>query len=146
MDDYGSSSFTTLLPRIVFDLLILSMASSALLDVWFQGSLFSSYRSWLEARGELERGWWARLLTCRFCSSYSLPWLLSLLFLLPAWLLDHHRMAYAGLLPRLPLMLLSVTWLLTRPVIAAPSLANPPHSDVQENTPVTPSVGVQDER
>jgi len=69
------------------------LASKAVLDVWFNGSIFSWHRAWAELLRD--EGAWkvsrllGELLTCRFCLSYhtSLWFTLCCIPILPWWAL-----------------------------------------------------------
>jgi hypothetical protein len=66
--------------------LLCVLGSKAVLDVWFNGSIFSWHRAWAELLRD-EGEWWlsrkfGELLTCRFCFSYHSSLWLSL-FCLP---------------------------------------------------------------
>lgn len=55
---------------MTMDLILNALASFALLEIWFNGSIFAGIRSKLEARVESPRfsvGFVAELLTCRLC-------------------------------------------------------------------------------
>lgn len=95
------------------DFIVLTLAAGAVVDVWFNGSLFAGMRAYMEVRADDDspphvywtfpsapyyRGdfwlciadfivprWLAKLLTCHYCTSYHAPWiiLLFLIFLPP---------------------------------------------------------------
>ncbi len=93
------------------DFFALALAASALVDVWRNGSIFATGRAVLEAKAD-EEGWlaesesshsspglptpwywqrvplfFAKMLNCHFCLSHHTPWILAVLFFLPAlWL------------------------------------------------------------
>lgn len=67
------------------------LASRAVLDVWFLGSIFAWHRAWAELLRD-EGKWWltqkfGELMTCRFCFSYHSSLWLSLFCLptIPWW-------------------------------------------------------------
>jgi hypothetical protein len=69
------------------------LASKAVLDVWFKGSIFSWHRAWAELLRD-EGKWklsrlFGELMTCRFCFSYHTSLWMSLFCLpvLPWWAL-----------------------------------------------------------
>jgi hypothetical protein len=76
--------------------LVIAWTVHAVLLVWFQGSIFAGWRSWLEARRDLH--WWAKLLTCSLCSSVWLTFFLVVFLILP-WYLETHEPCEAFLLP-----------------------------------------------
>lgn len=67
----------------IINLIALVFAVSAVLDAWFYGSIFSTWRAKLQAwrGGDGVKGFFGDLLTCSFCSAYHLPWLMGLLIL-----------------------------------------------------------------
>ena len=91
------------------DFFALTLAASALVDVWRNGSIFATGRAVLEAKVDEEGDWstesessypppglptpwywrmipafFARILNCPFCLSHHTPWVLAVLFFLPA--------------------------------------------------------------
>jgi hypothetical protein len=70
----------------VLAFVLCALASKAVLDVWFKGSIFSWHRAWAELLRD-EAKWkvsrlFGELMTCRFCFSYHTSLWLSL-FCLP---------------------------------------------------------------
>ena len=67
------------------------LASRAILDVWFFGSIFAWHRAWAELLRDEGKLWLSRkfgeLMTCRFCFSYHSSLWLSLFCLpvIPWW-------------------------------------------------------------
>lgn len=98
------------------DFVALIFAASAMVDVWLNGSLFDEWRAYFQARSDtlppselssaslddpepivLPTPWWMKvfqllpdwfceLLSCDYCLSHHTPWVLSVCFLLPAFL------------------------------------------------------------
>jgi len=63
------------------DLLALTLATAAIIDVWFNGSILAEWRADIEAIVTSETTvapWWARLLNCAFCLSHHVSWILLL--------------------------------------------------------------------
>lgn len=58
-----------------FDYFLMVMSTWAVLDLWFRGSLFLSKRAELETKDIFI----ARLLSCRHCCSYHVPYLAMLI-------------------------------------------------------------------
>jgi hypothetical protein len=75
--------------------LVIAWLTHGLLLIWFQGSLFSRMRGWLEPRHDLH--WWAKLLTCSLCLTTHVV-LLEVLLLLP-WYAKTHALFELFLLP-----------------------------------------------
>lgn len=89
------------------DFFVLTLAASGLVDLWRNGTLFASGRAALEARVD-EENWladesshslpglptpwywqriplfFAKMLNCHFCFAHHSPWMLGMLFYLPA--------------------------------------------------------------
>lgn len=76
--------------------LVISWLVHGLLLIWFQGSIFSRPRGWLEARRDLH--WWAKLSTCSFCLSVWVA-LLSVVVLILPWYAKTHTGPELFLLP-----------------------------------------------
>jgi hypothetical protein len=95
----------------MLDFIVLTLAASALVDVWRNGSIFALGRAVLESRADeeyalpgSESSWpgsapapwlwrtiplfFAKMLNCHFCFSHHTPWVLALLFFFPALWLD----------------------------------------------------------
>jgi hypothetical protein len=75
----------------VLDFIVLTLAASAWVDTWFNGSIFDSWRAYSEAMadsGYLEktrlRDLFYEMVTCKFCFSHHTPWILAVAFFLPA--------------------------------------------------------------
>jgi hypothetical protein len=77
----------------LFAFVLCVLASKAVLDVWFKGSIFAWYRAWAELLRDAGEWWlsqkFGELMTCRFCFSYHSSLWLSLFCLpvLPWWAL-----------------------------------------------------------
>ena len=80
--------------QLLVDLITLTLAAGAVVDVLRNGSLFAEKRAYLEARSDavenrqIERGfigWLGELFLCSYCLSYHAPFWLAVLFLAPAW-------------------------------------------------------------
>lgn len=120
----------------ILDFVALCLAATAVADAWFEGSLFAGWRQFLQSKADFYQPaateadavandaagaqlpaamrladrflpfWAVELLTCRFCLSYHIPWLLAVCCLCPLpldgpdWLLC---------LRKLPLYSLAVT-------------------------------------
>lgn len=100
------------------DFIVLTLAASAIVDVWFNGSIFADWRAFFQSKAddpidepitdttvsqddEEDEGdplpWlmqladkWvprpiAELVSCSFCFSHHTPWVVGLLFMLPAF-------------------------------------------------------------
>jgi hypothetical protein len=95
------------------DFLVITLAASALVDVWRNGSIFALGRATMQAKEDDASGGWfessesedlltsglpwywrivpvffAKMLNCWFCLSHHTPWILAILFFLPALWLD----------------------------------------------------------
>jgi len=88
------------------DFALMTLASAAILEAWFKGSIFALRR----AKFEESDGRFAELMTCPFCLSYHAPWLAALLLWLPGLWLDGSWREVS----RVPLYSLSITFLLNR--------------------------------
>jgi len=74
------------------DFTALALAASGVVDVWKNGSIFALPRAIAADAAEMDavqdrrtlRGTLGELLTCEFCLSHHTPWLLAVLFFLPA--------------------------------------------------------------
>ncbi len=111
------------------DFIALTLAASAIVDVWRNGSLFADWRAFLEDFGDrtetsavLESGeklpflmrladswlpnWVAAMLSCAFCFSYHAPWVVALVCLFPATLVPYDWLAF---LLKLPVYALAAT-------------------------------------
>jgi hypothetical protein len=69
---------------LAVDLVLLALATGAVVDVWLNGSIFASAR----ARVEAWEGFLAELLGCGFCLTYQVALWLTGLAWLPALLLE----------------------------------------------------------
>lgn len=108
------------------DFLVLTLAASAVVDVWFNGSLFADWRAFCQAKADdapeetdgvvlVEEGqqlpwlmsladrfmprWVAELLCCDFCLSYHAPWIVALVLFLPMMLVRSPELAFWLRLP-----------------------------------------------
>lgn len=66
---------------------IIAWMVNAILIVWFQGSIFSSWRGWFEARQDLH--WWAKLFTCSMCLGVHVSFWIVVILVLPWYVLTH---------------------------------------------------------
>lgn len=107
------------------DMIALALAASAVVDVWHNGSIFANRRAMYQARedysyveadeaDELESQtaeepheaatpwqaplWFCRLMNCPYCLSHHTPWVLGVLFFLPAIML-HEPWSFLCKLP-----------------------------------------------
>ena len=66
----------------LIDLLLLILATSALVDIWFKAEFFADQRDLVETYATLpKRPWWARLLHCDYCLSHHVAfWVVILWF------------------------------------------------------------------
>ncbi len=117
------------------DFLVLTLAASAVVDVWANGSIFADWRAFLQDKADepppvqaatddsddvigepmpilmrvvdrvLPR-FGAELLSCMFCFSHHTPYILALLFYLPALFVDS---AWGVFLLKLPVYSLAAT-------------------------------------
>lgn len=73
------------------DFIALTLAASAIVDVWFNGSIFATQRAAIED----SEGFWAELLSCPFCLLHHTPWILIVLFVIPggAWMYPVYALA-----------------------------------------------------
>jgi hypothetical protein len=74
-----------------FDFLAVVLASGAVIQVWHQGSLFASWRAYLQAVQDVTdpdtpKGKLLELVLCPFCKSYHVPLYLYLLLLAGDWI------------------------------------------------------------
>ncbi len=101
---------------LLADLALLAMATAAVLDAWFRGSVFADRRARLEAQRLLpgRAGLAAELLCCRFCLSYHAAAAGAAVLLAPAWLADAWAGPPWGALARLPLAALAATYVVHR--------------------------------
>lgn len=76
--------------------LVIAWLTHGLLLIWFQGSIFSRWRGWLEARRDVH--WWAKLLTCSLCLSTHIVFWEVLLLIVP-WYAKTHTFPELFLLP-----------------------------------------------
>lgn len=74
------------LSQIAAVILVYSLASQAVVDVWLNGSIFSGWRAYFEAYADRHPRL-AELVACPLCLSYQAPIWLMLLFWAPAWAL-----------------------------------------------------------
>lgn len=79
---------------LVFDCMALSLATIAVLNVWFKGSIFAGWRAYFEARS----GRLGELLGCPLCLSPHVAWAMAWCFIVPA----HLTSEPCGVLLRLP--------------------------------------------
>lgn len=82
--------------EVLIGSLVIAWMIHALLLIWFQGSIFSSWRGWLEARRDVH--WWAKLLTCSLCLSGHVSFLIVVLLIMP-WYAETHIAVELFLLP-----------------------------------------------
>lgn len=88
-----------------YDLLVLTLASGCVVDVWLNGSIFAGRRAAVQAADEAaaaegRRCLWAELLKCSFCMTVWAPAVLLLAFYAPGGLwrpLDALRPALTAL-------------------------------------------------
>lgn len=66
----------------IVDFIALVFAASAVVDAWFNGSIFADRRAYFQALddGGSKLG---ELMSCRFCFSHHTPWILAALFFVP---------------------------------------------------------------
>ncbi len=107
----------------VLDFIVLTLAASAVVDVWFNGSLFADWRAFFQSTADdvsdvsmpvptgdnlspLQRladrwvpTWVAEMLGCSFCFSHHTPWILALVCFLPAALIPWYWLAFLFKLP-----------------------------------------------
>jgi len=70
----------------LLDLCAAVFAAGAIIDVWFNGSIFATQRAIVQAKQDVAapgtfRAWWTELLMCPFCLSYHIPFYLLVLVL-----------------------------------------------------------------
>ena len=73
-----------------FDLVVVALASGAIIEVWHKGSIFSTARAYAQAWQDVvphdsPRGALLELINCPFCKSYHVPLYLFLLLLAGNW-------------------------------------------------------------
>lgn len=66
------------------DLIAVTFATGAVIEVWHKGSIFANARAYVQAWNDAAkygsfRRWWTELLLCPFCKSYHIPIYLFLL-------------------------------------------------------------------
>lgn len=107
------------------DFIALSLAAGGVVDVWKNGSIFALARAVAADAAETDavqnrrtvRGLLGELLSCEFCLSHHTPWLLAVLFLLPA-LVVTGPLAFLLKLPVYSLAATRLGWLLNAAVPA----------------------------
>ena len=88
------------------DIFLVSVAVSAVIDTWFTGSIFEKQRQQLDAR----TGFWADMLSCKFCLTHWVAAVLCLLVVVPPLLLG----PWVAELCRIPAYVMVVVWLAYR--------------------------------
>jgi ABC-type spermidine/putrescine transport system permease subunit I len=81
------------MPITALDLLAVTLATGAVIDVWHNGSIFATARAYVQAwndsaKPESFRSLWTELLLCPFCKSYHIPVYLFVVLLLGNYLHD----------------------------------------------------------
>jgi len=66
------------MPITALDLLAVTLATGAIIDVWHNGSIFATARAYVQAWNDIAkpesfRSLWTELLLCPFCKSYHVP-------------------------------------------------------------------------
>lgn len=77
--------------QYLVDLVAVTLATGAIIEVWHKGSIFATARAYAQAmqdaaKPESFRALWAELLNCPFCKSYHIPVYLFLLLVLGNYL------------------------------------------------------------
>ena len=111
------------------DFIVLTLAASAVIDCWFNGSLFADWRAFFETLADepteaqspnqsppgslgyhelpplmtmadrVLPRWVAELLLCPFCFSYHAPWIVGVVLFFPACLVETQWVAFLLKLP-----------------------------------------------
>lgn len=68
------------------NLLVVALATGAIIDAWRTGSIFATWRAIVQAKQDVAKSgtftaWWTELLNCSFCQSYHIPFYLFTLLL-----------------------------------------------------------------
>lgn len=66
------------MPMTMLDLLAVTLATGAIIDVWHNGSIFAERRAYVQALNDVAkhgsvRWFFTELLLCPFCKSYHIP-------------------------------------------------------------------------
>lgn len=118
------------------DFIVLTLAASAVLDVWFNGSIFADWRAFfqdgpaadpvdahvepvatktsdeaplpllMQIAERIVPDWVVEMLNCPFCFSYHAPWMVALVCFLPA---DYIAWGWVAFLLKLPAYSLAAT-------------------------------------
>jgi hypothetical protein len=68
------------------ELVVITLAAGAVIDVWHNGAIFATWRAIVQAKQDVAapgtfQAWWTELLTCPFCQSYHVAFYLLILLL-----------------------------------------------------------------
>lgn len=77
----------------VLEILMLALASTAVMRIWFQGSIFTDWRAYWEARG----GLFGELVNCTVCLSPYVTFWLACLYWLPGIIITQEWLDLSGI-------------------------------------------------